>query len=151
MKNLREMNVLDQIFGGAESHVQLIQRGEEILKFMIDQKAFNEPEIRTVWSAVHYTQDENTKLEFYKVLESLQIKLRNDDLALIIDLFSTTIQPEKFMRQEVECVSKLTQYTQKNTTSVAKAIDLFFDIACQVRPYPKQIIELSIDKLLSLT
>jgi hypothetical protein len=150
LRKLTELRVLNSIFSGAESHVQLISRGEEILKFLVDQKAFNEPEIRTVWSAVHLTKDENTKLEFYKILETLQVKLMNEDLTLILELFSTTIEPERFMRQEIECVSKLMQYCQRSTSAVSKALDLLFDVACQARPYSKDIIELAIDKLLSL-
>lgn len=130
LKKLNELNVLESIFGGAESHVQLIQRGEEILKFLLDQRAFDEPEIRTIWDAVQLKGDENTKLEFYKILEGLQIKLKNEHLTLIIDLFSKTIAPEKFMRQEIECVSKLTQYCQKSTSAASNAIDLLYNIAC---------------------
>jgi hypothetical protein len=52
LHKLNEMQVLESIFGGAESHVQLVQRGEEVLRFLIDQKAFGEQEIRTVWDAI---------------------------------------------------------------------------------------------------
>ena len=150
LHRLHKHNLLDAIFGGAESHVQLVQRGEEILKFLVDQKTFNEQEIRTVWQAAVVRGDETTKLEFYKILESLQIKLRIEDIAIFMELFTTTIQAEKFMRQEIECVAKLCLYCQRLSDASQKAIDLLYDIACQVRPYPKDIIEIAIDKLLGL-
>lgn len=89
--------------------MQLVQRGEEILRFMIDQRQFNEQEISIVWNAAQ-RGDEQTKFEFYKLLEAVAIKLRLEDIALIIDLFAMRIQPEKFVRQELDCVSKLTQF-----------------------------------------
>lgn len=51
LARLIQHNILEQVFGGAESHVQLVQRGEELLRFMIDQREFNENEIRIVWNA----------------------------------------------------------------------------------------------------
>lgn len=38
---------------------------------MIDQKAFNEVEIRMLWASMTTKGDENSKLEFYKILESI--------------------------------------------------------------------------------
>ncbi len=119
------------------------------MRFLIDQKEFNEKEIRTVWKAI-LTGDQSTKLEFYKILEALQMKLRNDDIALIIDLFGKDIDPASFMRQEIECVSKLTQYCQRQTTAVTNAAVLFFDIACQAKPYSSEIVETAMDKLINL-
>lgn len=83
-------------------------------------------------------------------MEGVAIKLKVDDIGLIIDLFANSIAPEKFVRQEIDCVSKLTQFCQRMTTASFKACQLFWDIACQVRPYPKEIIESSIDKLKEL-
>lgn len=54
------------------------------------------------------------------------------------------------MRQEIECVAKLIQYCQRQTPAVLKAAALFFEIACLVRPYPKEVIESAIDKLIGL-
>ena len=62
---LHQYNALEQVFAGKETHVQLVQRGEELLRFLIDQRAFNEPEIEIVWNAAQ-RGDEQTKLEFYK-------------------------------------------------------------------------------------
>lgn len=149
LDRLLKNNVLSAIFGGAESHVQLVQRGEEVIRFLIDAKAFNEHEIRTVWRAIQQG-DQATKLEFYKILEALQVKLRNDDIALIISLFGTDIDPQDFMRQEIECVSKLIQYCQRQTTAVCRAAELFFEIACKAKPYSNELIESAMDKLINL-
>lgn len=47
-------------------------------------------------------------------------------------------------------MSKLTQYCQRATVATNKAAKLFFDISCQVRPYPVEIIEIAMDKLINL-
>ena len=48
---LLKKNVVESVFEAKRSHVQLLQRGKAILWFLIDQGAFNEKEIRVVWSS----------------------------------------------------------------------------------------------------
>jgi hypothetical protein len=71
---IRTKNIVDAVFEAKRSHVQLLQRGKDILWFLIDQGQFNEKEIRVVWSATQ-NGEEQSKIEFYKLLEQLQIKL----------------------------------------------------------------------------
>jgi len=48
LNRLREHNVVEVIFGEKESHVQLAQRGLELIKFLVDQKDFRERDLELV-------------------------------------------------------------------------------------------------------
>jgi hypothetical protein len=48
---LREQNVTEVIFGEKDSHVQLVQRGLELIKFLVDQKDFTEKDLELVWNS----------------------------------------------------------------------------------------------------
>ena len=43
--------MIEVIFGEKDSHVQLVQRGLELIKFLVDQKDFNEQDLELVWAA----------------------------------------------------------------------------------------------------
>lgn len=51
LQRLREQNVVEVIFGEKDSHVQLVQRGLELIKFLVDQKDFTEKDLGLVWSS----------------------------------------------------------------------------------------------------
>lgn len=54
------------------------------------------------------------------------------------------------MRQEIECVSKLSQYCQRQTTAVGRAAELFFEIACKAKNYSNELLESAMEKLINL-
>jgi hypothetical protein len=41
LQRLREKNVMEIIFGDKDSHVQLVMRGLELVKFLVQQKEFS--------------------------------------------------------------------------------------------------------------
>lgn len=122
---LLKKNVVESVFEAKRSHVQLLQRGKVILWFLIDQGAFSEKEIRVLWSATK-KGEEQSKLEFYKILEHLQIKLSPAQISIIISLFTNEVEPQDFMWQEIDCVSKLTQYVGRQSDTVRDACDLLW-------------------------
>ncbi len=129
LSRLRKYNILEKVFRGNESHVQLIQRSEEVLRFLIEQNDFRKTDIQNVWNSVQ-KGDQQSKLEFYKVLERLSAKLVNEDISMIIEHFATHIPPEQFIRQEIDCVFTLSQNSQRLVDAQRKSCQLLWDIAC---------------------
>lgn len=102
-----------------------------------------------MWSATQ-KGEEQSKLEFYKLLEHLQIKLSPEQISMIIALFANEVEAKDFMWQEIECVSKLTQYVGRQSETVKDACSLLWNVTAQVKPYPKEIIRSAITTLMSL-
>ena len=125
---LREQNVIEVIFGDKDSHVQLVQRGLELIKFLVDQKEFTEKDLDLVWSMAQ-RGEEQTKLEIYKIFKDIHYKLSQDDTERIIRLFYTRIQPEKLIVQELDTVSSLIAYASRGTKASEVAAAFFWDIA----------------------
>jgi hypothetical protein len=125
---LYRQNIVDKVFEAKRSHVQLLQRGKVILWFIIDQKKFTDKEMRIVWGSTQ-KGEEQSKLEFYKLLEQLQIKLNPEQITFIIRLFRHEIEPTEFMWHELECISKLTQYVPRQSEPIKEACELLWDIA----------------------
>lgn len=90
LNRLREQNVVEVIFGDKDSHVQLVQRGLELIKFLVDQKDFREKDLELVWSMAQ-RGEEQTKLEIYKIFKDIHYKLAQEDTERIIRLFATRI------------------------------------------------------------
>jgi hypothetical protein len=52
--------------------------------------------------------------------------------------------------QELETVSSLIAYAQRGTKSAEFSAEFFWAIATQQKPYPKNLVEAAIDKLINL-
>jgi hypothetical protein len=146
VKRLRDMNVMEIIFGDKDSHIQLVMRGLELVKFLVQQREFSQQYLELVWAAAH-RGEEQTKLEIYNIFKDVSSQLCVTELESIIRLFSG-IEPEKFILREIECLSSLISYGNRPAQAVQLQTQLFFDIAVQNRPYPKELVEVAIDKLI---
>ena len=89
-----------------------------------------------VWAAAH-RGEEQSKLEIYKIFKDVSLQLSFTEVESIIRLFSG-----------IECLSSLISYGNRPTQAVQLQTQLFFDIAVQKRPYPKELVEIAIDKLI---
>ncbi len=83
---------MEIIFGDKDSHVQLVMRGLEIVKFLVQQKEFTQRDLELVWNAAQ-RGEEQTKLEIYKIFKELYMQFRQDEIEAIINLFFT-IEPK---------------------------------------------------------
>lgn len=79
---LKQRSVLKYIFSKEHAHLQLVQRSEELLKLFISQTALTQEELQLIWSSSNV--DEGIKLELYKVLNDLSLRLWADDITFII-------------------------------------------------------------------
>jgi hypothetical protein len=88
-------------------------------------------------------------MEIYKIISDLAHAFRNEEIEILVRKFET-VPPDDFVQKEIECVYELSKYSYKQLTFNKLAVDLFWDIAVQERPYKKQVVEMAIDKLLEL-
>lgn len=72
LQRLRERNVMEIIFGDKDSHVQLVMRGLELVKFLVHMKEFSKKDLELVWNAAH-RGEEQTKLEIYNIFKELSM------------------------------------------------------------------------------
>ncbi len=116
VKRLRDMNVMEIIFGDKDSHIQLVMRGLELVKFLVQQREFSQQYLELVWTAAH-RGEEQSKLEIYNIFKDVSGQLSVTELESIIRLFSG-IDPEKFILREIECLSSLISYGNRPTMAV---------------------------------
>ena len=50
-RRLKQNNICNNIFGGSNQHIQLIQRSTEILKLLIQERMLQQEDIDIIWSA----------------------------------------------------------------------------------------------------
>jgi hypothetical protein len=62
MVKLRDLNVIEIIFGDKDSHIQLVMRGLELVKFLVQQREVSQQYLELIWTAAH-RGEEQTKLE----------------------------------------------------------------------------------------
>ena len=71
--------------------------------------------------------------------------LKGEDIEILMDKFAA-IPPEQFTTKEIDCIHDITKYSNRSSNYQVKTVKLFWEIATQVRSYPKGIIEVALDK-----
>lgn len=82
---LQVSQVIDEIFG-KRSHIQLIQRSTDILKFFLINSKIAKSDLATIWECCE--RDEQSKFEIYKVIGDSAQFLPNDLIRFIVKKFT---------------------------------------------------------------
>ena len=88
-------------------------------------------------------------MEIYKIITDTAAMFRNDEIEILVERFAS-VPPEQFVDKEIECVYELSKYSYKQANFSTRAANLFWEIAVQIRPYKKQIVDLAMDKFIEL-
>lgn len=81
---LQVPRVIDEIFG-KKSHIQLIQRSIEILKFVLVYSDITREDINVIWECCIH--DEQSKIEIFKVISEAAYLLPSGLIGFIVDKF----------------------------------------------------------------
>ncbi len=87
VKMLQVPQVIEQIFGKS-SHIQLIQRSTEILKFCLLNNSFIKEDLDLIWDCC--VRDEQSKVEIFKVFTDSLHYLSKELIAFMIGKFAET-------------------------------------------------------------
>ena len=124
-KILKFPRIIDEIFG-KRSHIELIQRFTEILKFIVQNSKITKRDFNIIWECC--TQDEQSKVEVFKVLSDSADLLPGELIAFIVEKYVAI--PRAFLKdQDIILLCKLLSVSSKATSEALSFIlDLLWEV-----------------------
>lgn len=127
VEKLKHEKVLLQMFSKERAHQQLVERGEEVLKLLIQQDAMTSEDLELVWSATKL--DETTKLELYKLFNELSSILKIKEIVFIVDYLSQ-VPLAKIISEQVDLVYEIGKRARSGESEYGqKVIDYMWRLA----------------------
>ena len=117
-KLLQVPQVIEEIFG-KRSHIQLIQRSTEILKFFLLNSNITKNDFGVIWECCEH--DEQSKIEIYKVLTESSALLSSELIGFITEKFAG-VKKNTFKDQDVSLICGLVGKNSRPTFSLLKEI-----------------------------
>ena len=129
---LQVPQVIEEIFG-KYSHIQLIQRSTEILKFFLLHGNLKKAELDVIWNCC--TRDEQSKVEIFKVISDSLAFLSKEFIGFIVEKLSLT-PPGLLKDKEVNLLGELAVRNTLLSNSVQiQVFDLMWDISLKSKEY----------------
>ena len=131
-KMLQVPQIIEQIFGKC-SHIQLIQRSTEILKFCLLNNSLTKEELDLIWECC--VKDEQSKVEIFKVFADSLHYLSKELISFMIGKFATT---PSFSLKDADA-ALICEFGHKFSyipkESLAQALDLMWNISLKKADY----------------
>jgi hypothetical protein len=136
---LQVPQLIEEIFG-KRSHIELIQRSTEILKFILLYSKITQEDFNVIWDCC--TQDEQSKVEIFKVIADSCHLLPKELLGFIIDKL-VALRKDEIKAQDVKILCELLSNYSKLTPEMLKQVlDLmWFIIKAEDISLPADIVE----------
>ena len=115
---LQVSQVIEEIFG-KRSHIQLIQRSVDILKFFLQNSKISRDDFNVIWDCCSH--DEQSKIEIFKVISDASNLLPSELVGFISEKY-TNIPNTSFKDQDIELLCELGSRYARPTFNVLKAI-----------------------------
>ena len=93
-----------------------------------------EEDIQTIWNCTK--KDQQTKIEIFKIIQSLVINLKDSDIEIFMDRFAE-LPEEQFTIKEIECIHELTKFSHRQNPCSMKAANILWRIATQSEGFDK--------------
>ncbi len=124
---LQVPQVIDEIFG-KRSHIELIQRSTEILKFFLLYSSITRADIDAIWACCE--KDEQSKAEIVKVIGDSAWFLPAELIALVVEKYKA-LPKTAFKDQDVTLIYDLGAKTNKTTVAIlTEILQILWSVIC---------------------
>lgn len=134
LKIIEEHKVFNEIFG-ANSHIQLINKSQELLEIMIQEDKLSDNELEIIWNATN-KGDLEGKLAILKLLQYLSKLMKpNHQNSLLKNIFNT--KPVDLINDEIELLIELSSNSQNKESNQRKCISYLIQFYF-INEYPNE-------------
>jgi len=117
--------VFDVLFDAKKTHLQLVQRSDEVLKLLLQEDMLNEQLLDQFWSLTRT----DLRLEVYKIISDCSFNFKQKHLDFLYNKIRTEVPPEKLGMEEFSCLSELGKYPKdKDAGFQEKVVEFFWDL-----------------------
>ena len=157
---LKVSEFIKEVFG-KHSHIQLVQRSTDILKFMFPNSKITEADFNIIWDCCE--QDEQSKVEVFKIICETARHLPSELIGFIINKFAavpmTSLKnldvkvicelakyynnlDEKIMKEILEIIWKIinSEATGISVETIDKVMDCFCYVITTLRQVPEKLM-----------
>lgn len=122
---LKVPQLISEIFG-KRSHIELIQRSTEILKFLLLFSSITKKDFNVIWECC--VNDEQSKVEILKVISDSSNLLPGELIGFIVEKY-IAIPNSEFKDQDIGILCELSRnYTQLNLQTLEQILDMLWDL-----------------------
>lgn len=124
---LQENEIIEEVFG-KRNHIQLIQRSQDVISYLMLQEALTDKDLELIWSAT--SSDTQTRNEIYKVLSGAASTYHQTSNRLKLFLIEKMgeISPKDFGEKELELVLAVGRVVTANSEYAKIALELLWKI-----------------------
>lgn len=117
-----EKGVFDILFDAKKTHLQLVQRCEEVLRLLLQEDALSAELLQQFWSLTKT----DMRIEAYKIVQACSLSLRQQHLDFVFEQMRHTAR-DKLDMEEFNCLSELGKYAKHDGESnFQEKVALFF-------------------------
>lgn len=138
-KLLKVPQLIGEIFG-KRSHIELIQRSTEILRFLLQFSKITKEDFNVIWECCR--NDEQSKVEILKVISDSSNLLPGELIGFIVEKY-LALPKSELKDQDLEILCELTRnYTQLDVQTLEEVLDMLWGLLKDgLEGFPEDIYE----------
>lgn len=117
-----EKGVFGILFDAKKTHLQLVQRCEEVLRLLLQEDALSPELLQEFWSLTKT----DMRTEAYKIIQACSLSLRQQHLDFVFEQMSQHTARDKLDMEEFNCLSELGKYAKHDGSNFQERVAQFF-------------------------
>ena len=117
-----EKGVFGILFDAKKTHLQLVQRCEEVLRLLLQEDALSPELLQEFWGLTKT----DMRTEAYKIIQACSLSLRQQHLDFIFEQMSQHTARDKLDMEEFNCLSELGKYAKHDGSNFQEKVAQFF-------------------------
>lgn len=138
---MSKQDVFGTIWDTRKTHIQLVQRSNDIFKLMCREDLMTDDLLMLFWTL---TNTPSYKPEVFKILNETAFHLKTNHIEFFFNKITAT-PADKLSMEEFNALSELGKYC-KNTDFMHKVTDFFWKIITQATNHTDELIDNCIKK-----
>jgi len=115
--------VFDVLFGAKKSHIQIIQRSDEVLRLLLTEDMLSDELLAQIWSL---TRADVFRNEVFKLITDCSYFFNQHHLDFIYDRIQKDVPVERLGMEEFTCLSELGKYAKDRSGGFQEKVASFF-------------------------
>jgi hypothetical protein len=114
--------VYDLLFDPKKTHLQLVQRSDEVLKLLLQEDRLSEDLLQLFWGLTKT----DLRIEVFKIISDCSFYFKQKHLDFLFDRIRLDTPVEKLGMEEFTCLSELGKYTKDKESGFQEKVAQFF-------------------------
>lgn len=114
--------VFEVVFGAKKSHIQIIQRSDEVLRLLLWEDMLNDDLLMQIWSLTRT----DLRNEVFKLISECSFSFKQHHMDFIFDRIRQDTPADKLGMEEFSCLGELGKYAKDKNGEFQEKVGQFF-------------------------